>query len=279
MWRRALLPVRRRCARGGWFNRRAPWRLWCALGAADALTVSWVLAIRAGRPLRFLQIGSNDGVIHDPIHGVVRACGWTGVLVEPLPEFFDRLVANYRGVPGLVFENAALGTTDGAATLYMVDPRPGDPYWVGLLASFDRDVILAKADVLADVAERLVAVTVETVTLKTLVGRCGLDTIDLLHVDAEGYDDKVLEQIDFSAAWAPAFIIFEREHLDRASWRRTRTRLNDAGYRCIDIWPDALAYRVDPGMLGRGTEHRPARSSEHSHRRAGRVLGALPRLG
>ena len=252
MWQRAVLPARRRCARIGWVNRHSPWRLWCALGAADALTVAWVIATRAGRPLRFLQIGSNDGVVHDPIHQVVRTCGWTGVLVEPLPDLFEQLVANYEGVPGLDFENVALGTEDGTTTMYNVDPRPGDPYWVGLLASVDRDVILSKADVLRGVGGRLVEVAVETVTLETLVARNGLETIDFLHVDAEGYDHAVLEQIDFAAPWAPAFIIFEKEHFDRATYGATRRRLADAGYTCVEMWPDELAYRVSPEALGWG---------------------------
>jgi len=245
-----VLPARRRVARLRWVNRRAPWRLWCALGAADALTVAWVVATRAGRPLRFLQIGSNDGVVHDPLHQVVRACHWTGVLVEPLPELFEKLVANYDGVPGLAFENVALGTEDGTTTMYKVDPRPGDPYWVALLASFDKDVILSQADVLRGVGSRLLEVAVETVTLETLVARNGLETIDFLHVDAEGYDHAVLEQIDFAAPWAPAFIVFEREHFDAATDRATRRRLGDAGYTCIDVWPDQLAYRVPPEALG-----------------------------
>ena len=244
---------RRIWARSGWLNRHAPWRLWCAVAASDALTVAWVLATRLGRPLRFLQIGSNDGVLHDPIHQVVRACGWSGVLVEPLPEYFAKLVANYEGVPGLAFENVAIGAEDGTTTMFTVDPRPGDPYWVSMIASFDPDVILAQRDVLRDVDNRLVEVTVETLTLASLVARHHLESVDLLHVDAEGRDHAILEQIDFTAAWAPSFIIFEKEHFDSATFRRTRAMLHDAGYRCVDVWPDEFAYRLAP--------HREADSS------------------
>ena len=259
---RVLEPIRRVVARVDWLNRHLPWRLWCALGAADALAVAWVLAIRSSRPLQFVQIGANDGVVHDPIHQVVEAGGWSGVLVEPLPMFFEKLVANYAGVPNLEFENAAIGSTDGSATMFSFDPRPGDPYWVELVSSFNRDVILSHSQVLPDLANRLVELEVKTTTLGSLVERHGLATIDLLHIDAEGYDFEILKQIDFSASWAPTFIIFEKEHLDRPTYRHATHMLRNAGYRCVDIWPDALAYRHAP---------RPGRapSSEQRAARAG----------
>jgi FkbM family methyltransferase len=243
---RALSAARRRVVRSNWLNRHLPWAVWCAVGAADSLTVAWVIAMRAGRPLTFVQIGSNDGVIHDPLHSVVRTCGWSGVLVEPLPPLYERLVANYEGVPGLAFENAAVGTVDGTSTLYSVDPRPGDPYWVDQIASFDKDTILGHAQ-LTGVKERIVEVPVASLTLPSLVARHDLKSIDVLHVDVEGYDFEVLKQIDFSSPWAPTFIIYEREHFDSQTDRAARRMLRAAGYRCVDIWPDQFAFRAPPG--------------------------------
>jgi FkbM family methyltransferase len=247
--RRAWTTARRRVAQVDWLNRHLPWSLWCAVGATNSLTVTWVLALRAGRPLTFVQIGSNDGVIHDPLHEVVRTCGWSGVLVEPLPAMYQRLVANYAGVPGLAFENAAVGTVDGTSTLYTVDPRPGDPYWVDQVASFDRDTIRSHTDLIAGVRDRIIEVPVASLTLPTLVSRHGLTAIDVLHVDVEGYDFEVLKQIEFSSSWAPRFIIYEREHFDRRTDQAARQLLRAAGYRLVDIWPDQFAFRAPPERL------------------------------
>jgi FkbM family methyltransferase len=254
----ALASTRRRLVRFDVLNRRLPWRLWCAVAAADALAVSWVVARRAGRPLVFVQIGANDGVTHDPLHVVVRACNWSGLLVEPVPAMYERLVANYAGVPGLAFENAAVGPVDGTATLYSVDPRPGDPYWVELISTFDRSTIFSHRDVLDDVDTRIAESEVATLTLPTLVSRHGLASIDLLNVDVEGYDLDVLQQVDFQAPWAPTFIIYEREHLEGPADAAARRLLRRAGYRWVDIWPDALAYRAAPESLG-GIQGRPGR--------------------
>jgi len=242
----ALARFRRRAARVDWLNKHLPWPVWCAVGAADSLTVAWVVALRARRPLTFVQIGSNDGVIHDPLHQVVRTCRWSGVLVEPVPAMYERLVANYEGVAGLAFENAAVGTVDGTMTLYSIDPRPGDPYWVEQTASFDRATLESHGDRVAGVKDRIVEAPVASVTLPTLVAGHGLEAIDLLHVDVEGYDFEVLKQIDFSASWAPTFIIYEREHFDAETDQAARRMLRTAGYRLVDIWPDQFAYRAAP---------------------------------
>lgn len=248
---RALHAARRRVVRIDWMNSFLPWSLWCALGAADAIAVAWVLAKRAGRPLTFVQVGSNDGVVHDPLHLVIRTYGWTGVLVEPVPDLYSRLRANYAGVPGLHFENVAIGTEEGTMALYTVTPRPGDPYWVDQLSSFSRATVSSHHDVLEDLEQRIVELPIATTTLPRIVARHRLSSIDLLHVDVEGYDYEVIRQIDFSSSWAPTFVIFERQHLDGPTDRAALRMLRGAGYRCVDIWPDLFAWRAAPRRSAR----------------------------
>ena len=248
--KRSLLAATRRwIVRSNWLNTRLPWPLWCFLGAADALAVSWVIARRARRPLTFVQIGANDGVMYDPLHAVVRAAGWSGVLVEPVPALYEQLVSNYAEVPNLEFENAAIGTSDGTVTLYSVEPRSGDPYWVGLLPSLDRDTIISHGALVPGIEERIEESQVPSLTLPTLVARHNLSTIDLLNVDTEGFDYEILKQIDFASTWAPAYIVYECRHFDRTTDRAARRMLRTAGYRLADIWPDVLAYRVAPEKL------------------------------
>lgn len=225
---------------------RLPWPAWCAVCAGDAGAVVREIARRAGRPLTFLQVGANDGVANDPLHETVRAAGWTGVAVEPVPSIHERLVANYRDVPGVRAANVAIGDADGTATIYEVLGRPGDPDWVGQIASLDRDVVLTHRYALPDLDERVVATQVEAVRLPSLVTRYGLDTVDVMHVDAEGYDAEVVEQIDTGAPWAPRFLVYEKKHIGADRYRAMRSRLEDAGYRIVDLWPDELAYRGDP---------------------------------
>lgn len=246
-WRATLEAVaaRRLLGRIGPIAHRIPFRWWCLLGAADSATVVRELAHRSHRPLTFVQVGSNDGISNDPLFDTVRRFGWTGVLVEPLPELFSQLVDNYAGVPGLAFDNVAVGNANGTSQLHLVDPRPGDPEWVNQLASFDREVVLAHRADIGGLDQRIRAVDVESVTLPSLLDRHGIASFDLLHVDAEGFDLEVLDQIDPENPSAPSVVIYEMKHLDPASWRRTMNRFLLAGYRHVNIWPDGLLYRAD----------------------------------
>ena len=58
------------------------------------------LAIKArlhdGNPFFFVQIGANDGRIDDPIYKLISRYRLKGLLVEPVPDFFESLVETYK---------------------------------------------------------------------------------------------------------------------------------------------------------------------------------------
>ncbi len=238
--------VRPRIAAVRWFADRLPWEAWVRLCASDAASVVREIGRRSSRPMRFLQIGANEGRINDPIHDTVRARGWSGVLVEPLPHLFDQLVANYRDVPGLEFANVAIGHEDGRIPMFVVQPRSDDPEWATQIASLDRDVVLRHAYALPDLDDRIVTVDVECLRLSTLIDRYGVSRLDLLLTDAEGFDYEILRQVPLAAAWAPTFVVFESKHLGIAHYRETVARFSREGYRVVSLWPDAFAYRAPP---------------------------------
>jgi FkbM family methyltransferase len=228
-------------------NARLPLSVWASLWddpGIDAHSIVRRLADQAGHPLTVVQVGSNDGSMGDPLHDVIVKYGWRGVLVEPLPHLFAALKENYRGVPGLSFEQAAIGTTDGMTTMYSVRTRPGDPVWVMGLSSFRRDVILESANEIPDIAERIEEVEISVLRLETLLERHGINQIDLLQTDTEGYDHEILRQVDFSASWAPHQLIYESCHLDGPTLEKTHEMLRSAGYTVMPAGYDEFAYRA-----------------------------------
>jgi FkbM family methyltransferase len=225
-----------------------PWRWWCLVCGYSAQAVVEGIAARCS-PLTFLQVGANDGVAGDPLQQVVRTYGWRGACVEPVPQVFERLRASYADVPGVSCIRAAIAAADGSVSLYRVDPRPGDPLWVDQIASLDKEVLLRHEDQVPGLADRVVEVDVPAHTLPSLVRAAALEHIDLLHTDVEGYDLEVVNQIDFGAAWAPSYLIFELRHLDRGAAREAARMLRTRGYRLLTVWPDRFAYRENPPPL------------------------------
>ena len=240
--RTALSAVRRVPA----LNGSLPWGIWSDLwlhSSLDASSIVRRLRDRHREPLVFVQIGSNDGKLSDPIYETVIERHWTGLLVEPLPHLFDQLRANYHGVSGLAFEQIAIGEASGPMTLYRLTPRDGDPFFADALATFDRSIIAYHRPAIPDIEDRIEAVEVPAMSLMDLIQKHGLTRIDILNTDTEGFDWQIIRQIDFSASWAPRYILFESKHLNAGTAVESRRVLTAAGYRLLDAGSDTFAYR------------------------------------
>jgi FkbM family methyltransferase len=196
----------------------------------------------------FVQVGAYDGVglcegkPVDALWPWVSRGGWRGVFVEPQPGPFARLVETHGGRPGLAFENAAIGTVDGDAVMYRVRPEPGVvPEWMGMLTSFSKDVLLKHRYCLPDLPDRIEAVTVKSLTFKTLLARHGVSRMDVLVVDTEGFDFEILKMADL-ASTRPAVVHYEHVHLSGPDREACLDLLIGLGYRVAEGEVDTCAY-------------------------------------
>ena len=80
------------------------------------------------KKFRFVQVGANDGKTNDPLYHYVKKYNLKGILVEPQKDVFEELKKTYEGVPGLIFENAAIYTEDGKTFIYSIKPKYGKIY-------------------------------------------------------------------------------------------------------------------------------------------------------
>src|SRR4051812_7423126 len=67
----------------------------------------------SGRGFYFIQVGANDGITDDDIRVHVVGQQWRGILIEPLPDVFEQLRANYSGFDRLQFANLAITSATG----------------------------------------------------------------------------------------------------------------------------------------------------------------------
>jgi FkbM family methyltransferase len=177
----------------------------------------------------FIQIGAHDGKTGDHLHFFVRTFGWKGILLEPVRPLFESLRRNYEGVPGLTFENAALAEHDGTGSFFRVEAA-GMPEWCSQLGSFRRDVIVSHKKFIPEIEQHLIEDHVICISFRTLVQKFAIQRLDIVLIDTEGYDLKVLEQIDFSM-FQPRLIIYEQKHLSKSDKARASELLSNAGYR------------------------------------------------
>jgi FkbM family methyltransferase len=161
----------------------------------------------------FIQIGANDGITDDVFRTYILDHSLEGVLVEPQPGPFARLVQNYQEHSGLRFENAAIGRSDGIAPLYGFTGTLKDlPLDVFTSFSYDQVATVKKN---LDIPFRIERYDVPTMTFQTLLSKYGVKKLDILIIDTEGYDFEILKMIDFGVV-CPAIIQFEYTHLPPA---------------------------------------------------------------
>ena len=202
----------------------------------------------------FIQIGSNNADHGDPLRPYVETRGWRGVLVEPVPYLFKRLQRRYGEYPKLELVNAAVAAQDGRLPFYYPaeSDDPGLPEWYDQIGSLELESVLDPYHVeqVPDLAGRVVRAEVPCLTFETLWNEHPLPRLDLLHVDAEGYDDEILAQIDL-ARLRPTVVLYEHKHLNERRRRALAERFTGEKYRVLDLGPDAVAARSDAPLLVR----------------------------
>jgi FkbM family methyltransferase len=196
----------------------------------------------------FVEIGANDGEMWDSLRPLVLSRPWRGVVVEPVPYLFERLRRNYAEREELALENVAVAGEDGRRPFYYVaevdDPvREGLPSWYHGIGSFSREEVLSHERHIPDLEARIVATEVPCVSFETLCRRNGLDDVNLLLIDAEGYDWEVIRTVDF-AARMPRLLVYEHYHLDPDERRACREHVERAGYETMEEHFDTFC--VDP---------------------------------
>jgi FkbM family methyltransferase len=198
--------------------------------------------LAASRPdFFFIQIGANDGVSDDPLRHYVVRHHWRGLLVEPQPRAFAELTKNYSGETQLLFENAAISDSDGEVELFSASAE-ADPA-MRLIVSMDRALVQRWVGYSVPlVIERVKAVSVET-----LLARHGVEHVDLLQIDAEGFDFEIIKMFD-AVGKLPVLVQFEHLMLSNVEREACFRFLSERGYRLSRADINTVAYRQPSGV-------------------------------
>jgi FkbM family methyltransferase len=204
----------------------------------DVLSLAVRDRLRELETLFVLQVGANDGTSGDPVADIIRAYRLPSLLVEPLPEAFCRLQANYSDQQQVRLENCAVAEIDGITPLWRV---VGDavPAWATQWASFERGVVERNSRSLT-CTYHIESVNVSAMTISSLLAKHGVEAVDLLQIDTEGYDDCILRMV-LNARQLPKIVSYEDAHLSTDRRNNAMKLLTEHGYRTCRVGRDVVA--------------------------------------
>ncbi|KAF2991224.1 FkbM family methyltransferase [Methylocystis sp. MJC1] len=201
----------------------------------------------------FVQIGANDGVKDDPLRRFVLKHHWRGLLVEPQPKVFEKLKQNYACEAQLSFENAAIGDVDGTAQLHVADSRDGSAN-LTVFASLKKDALQRGVH---EFDAKTRSIEVNCLSVRSLLQKHGVHSIDVLLTDVQGYDVEIVSQF-LDCGLRPQIIHFEHCHSSRPALEKLYDRLVKEGYRLSELEFDTLC------LLPQSESVDPARARETS---------------
>jgi len=152
----------------------------------------------------FVEAGANDGYLQSNTYYFERFKGWTGVLVEPVPELYR---ACRRERPGSAVFNCALVPEERAGELVRM-------HYGGLMSIVagihqtgveDRAHAEAGSQLGWDLNYEL---EVPGRTLTSILDEVGATSVDLISLDVEGYEASALAGLDVDR-FAPQMVLVE----------------------------------------------------------------------
>lgn len=204
-------------------------------------------------PVTFLQVGANDGFIHDPLFKFIKRDNWKGIMLEPQPDVFNEYLARlHRKRPEIQAINAALDVRDGTKKLYKLSFSK--ERWATGMSGFSREVLVDKIrkgivhykakkrsiDVPGNEEEMIVEENIATISPETLLKKFSNTGFRLLVIDTEGFDYEIIKMLNLDRI-SPEVIIYEAVHFNENTARECRAYLESHGFSCRSIGKDVLA--------------------------------------
>ena len=211
--------------------------------------------------LFFIQVGANDGFQNDPLCKFIKRDHWRGICMEPQPIAFRDMAYLYHK-DAVIPVNKALDATPQVRKLYRIGLS--EDRWASGLSSFLKSQVEAKiADGYVDKKARKAGITppdnpedyitydeVACIPFENLLKENQVEKVDLLHIDAEGYDFELLKLFPFDN-FQPKLILFEAHNLSVEDYQACIAYLAEFDYQLERVGGDAVAKRGESEKLMR----------------------------
>jgi FkbM family methyltransferase len=198
------------------------------------------------RKVSFFQIGGNDGKRGDPVNSFCKRYSWSGIIAEPVPQYFARLEDEYQFNSGVRCVNVAVSSSEGVLGIFYVpfEDVPSERPWEQGLASLSRDHLIDNGVH----EERIKVVDVPVAPSNVILSQCQCFTLNLLVVDVEGHEEVILESFPWEK-YMPEVVIFESKHLGNESHGSLSDSLKTLGYSLFKLLNDTICIRKAPAFI------------------------------
>jgi len=186
-----------------------------------------------------IQIGANDGKRFDEINYFIKKYKIKSLLVEPIENYFQKLKDNYKNLDFIEFENSAISVDNELSYLFKVKEKYLHSYddHVNGLASFDKNHLIKHG-----IKKHHIENTkINSMSIKKLINKYKINNLDLLFVDAEGYDGKIIYDFFKNSDLKP-IIIFEFIHIENNLFKKLLELIVNKKYYFFKVEENLICY-------------------------------------
>jgi FkbM family methyltransferase len=181
----------------------------------------------------FVEIGAYDGIRYSNTKFFEDMLDWTGICIEPIPEYFEALQKNR---PHSICVNACVAKEEGKALFQRIR---SDSFFVemlsGLIDKYDPKHLVRSHREIKEFGGSIELIEVDCVTLNSLLDKYNITHIDYLSIDTEGGELEILQSIDWDRF---QIHVIEVENNYRSP--EFREYLTNKGYTLIDEKNDEI---------------------------------------
>jgi len=188
---------------------------------------------------KVIQIGANDGSSFDELNKFIKKYKTKSILVEPIKEIFLKLKENYKEFENVNLQNLAISVNNEINSIFKVSKDYINLYdeHIKAISSFKKKHLIDHG-----VQEKhIISEDVNKISISELIEKYNFIDLDLLYIDAEGYDGKIVKDFLNTIKSRP-FIIFEYIHIDNSLFDELLNKLIQEKYKIIQLNENVLCY-------------------------------------
>jgi FkbM family methyltransferase len=191
----------------------------------------------------FIQIGANDGVSFDFLYDFVVKRKSSGLVIEPIKDYFIELEKNYINFPEIKKINKAIHPFEKEVTMSRINPKTMHKYpdWVKGIASLNANHHKKTGIDVNDMLKQ----TVEADDLMNII-KANYDNkkVNYFQVDTEGFDYEILKTLDLNYC-KPEIIKYEVVNLNENEKNKLELMLKAKGFFLFKESVDMIAINLN----------------------------------